>query len=51
MYAVIHKDSGMEISYHETVEEAIKMISVYENADGVEGQYTPDIYDWKPIGE
>lgn len=40
-----------EISYHETVEEAIRMISVYENADGTEGNYTPGNYDWKPIAD
>lgn len=47
MYAVIHKESGEEISYHDTVEETIRMIAIYENADGVEGLYVPDAYDWK----
>lgn len=51
MYAVIHKNSGKEISYHETVEECIRMIGVYENADGVVGEYAPDSYDWKPVEE
>ena len=49
MYAVIHKDSGKEISYHDTVDECIRMIAIYENADGVEGTLVPDSYDWKPV--
>jgi len=39
----------MEISYHDSVEEALHMIAVYENADGVEGIYVPDTYDWKEV--
>lgn len=49
MYAVIHKDSGKEISYHESVAECLRMIAVYENADGVEGNFVPGSYDWKPV--
>lgn len=49
MYAVIHKDSGQEISYHDTVQECLRMISVYENADGVTGELIPDSYGWKPV--
>lgn len=51
MYAVIHTDSGKEISYHNTVQEAINMIAIYENADGVKRNLVPGAYDWKPMDE
>lgn len=51
MYAVIHADSGKEISYHETVAEAIEMIGIYECGDRRENDYEPDRYDWKPVAE
>lgn len=49
MYAVIYKDSGTELSYHQTTQEAIDMIAVYEMGDRRENDYDPDRYDWKPV--
>lgn len=47
MYAVICKQTGKEISRHKTASEALRVIAVYENADGIEGIYTPGAYEIK----
>lgn len=44
--AVIHKDSGEQISYHATVEKALIAIHNYERLDKMDGLYEPDKYDW-----
>lgn len=44
--AVIHKDSGEQISYHATVEKALIAIHNYERLDKMDGLYEPNKYDW-----
>lgn len=44
--AVIHRDSGEQISYHPTVEKALIAIHNYERIDKMDGLYERDKYDW-----
>jgi len=50
-FAVIHTDSGAELSYHETAQAANEAIDIYETIDRREGTYAPEQYDVKPVGE
>ena len=43
MYVVIHKDSGKEISYHESLQATLAAIELYAATDGC----SVDKFDWK----
>ena len=51
MYAVIHKDSGGELSYHNTLKGAQTAVAMYNHIDWYERNYDPDQYDIIPIGD
>ena len=43
MYVVIHKGSGKEISYHESLQATLAAIELYAATDGC----SVDEFDWK----
>lgn len=47
MIAVIHRESGKEISYHKTINEAIIAIHNYQRIDHMDGTFEPNKYEWK----